>query len=59
MSNDCNLNNVDREYVARFTQLFKNGNYIEAAKVAAMAPQVRLFVFFYLKILNTSGGTRW
>ena len=40
MSARCNLPGADQLFVARFSQLLQNGNYSDAAKVAATAPRV-------------------
>jgi hypothetical protein len=36
-----------RQVVAQFTQFFRNGNYIEAAKMAATASRVRRLISGY------------
>ena len=38
-----NLPGADDLYMARFQQLFQQGNFAEAAKVAATSPRVRTF----------------
>ncbi len=47
MSARCNLTDADRQFVARFTQLFRNGNHIEATKMATTASRVRRLISGY------------
>lgn len=47
MSARCNLPGADQLFLARFAQLFQSGNYSEAAKVAATAPRVNDWLFFF------------
>lgn len=54
----CDLPGAEELFVRKFNLLFGNGNYAEAAKVAATAPKVIQFIFFFLfecpvKIVNS------
>lgn len=49
-----NLAGAEELFVSKFQLLFQNGQYAEAAKVAANAPKGRLFLFHQKKSIQSS-----
>lgn len=45
----CDLPGAEELFVRKFNLLFGNGNYTEAAKVAATAPQVTISFYAYFR----------
>lgn len=51
LASRCNLPGAEDLFVRKFNNLFQNGQYAEAAKAAAGAPKVCLYLFQSVFIL--------